>query len=118
MTIHERCHSCTAPRLSSRVLLYSLSPLGKSRSRLANFFEHGTATLAHRRVLLVLTDVRRKIPTALALQSRSLAHLHHDRRVAISGSLLDFDGGDDEEVAQIVLETLQHGEHRINRGQS
>src|SRR6266403_3742232 len=96
---------------------YTLSRLLRSRSRLDNFLEHGAATLAYRRVILVLADASRKIPTALALQSRSLAHLHHDRRVAISGSLLDFDGGDDEEVAQIVLETLQHGEHRINRGQ-
>src|SRR6266478_5164384 len=110
MTIHERCHLCTAPRLSSRVLLYSLSPLGKSRSRLDNFFEHGAATLTHRRVILVLTDVSRKIPTALALQSRSLAHLYHNRRVAISRALFYFDGGDDEEVAQIALETHQHGE--------
>src|SRR6266446_8137816 len=63
MTIHERRHSCTARRLSSRVLLYSLSPLGKSRSRLDNFFEHGAATFAHRRVILVLADASRKIPT-------------------------------------------------------
>src|SRR5260221_7483809 len=96
---------------------YTLSRLWKPRSGLANFFEHGAAALAYRRVLLVLTDVSREVPTTLALQPRSLAHMHHNRRVAISRALFYFDGGDDEEVAQIVLETLQHGEHRINRGQ-
>src|SRR5260370_42421840 len=94
---------------------YTLSRLRKSRSRLDNFFEHGAAALAHRRIILVLTDVSREIPTALALQSRSFAHLHHNWSVAIPCSLFDFDGRDDEEVAQIVLKPLQHGEHRLNR---
>ncbi len=62
--------------------------------------------------------MRREIPTALTLQPGSFADLHHNRRVAISCSLSYFDGGNDEEVAQIVLEALQYGEYRINRGQS
>src|ERR1700694_1593727 len=98
-------------------LVYSLSRLRKPRSRLANFFEHGTAALAHGRLVRVLTDVRREIPTALALQPGSFADLHHNRGVAISCSLSYFDGGNDKEVAQIVLKALQYGEYRINRGQ-
>src|SRR5260370_20967430 len=47
-------------------LVYSLSRLRKPQSRAINFFEHGTAALAHRRVVLVLTDVSREVPTALA----------------------------------------------------
>src|SRR5208282_1610492 len=101
--------------------VYSLSRLRKSGLRDVNFpadfSEHGAATLAHRGIVLVLAHVGRKIPTAFALLPRSFAHLHHHRRVAIPRSFFYFHAGDDKEVAQLALEALQRGEHRIKRGQ-
>src|SRR5580704_10008816 len=50
-----------------------------------DLFQHGAATLAHRRIPLILAHAGRIIPAALTLQPISLFHLNVHRSRAVSG---------------------------------
>src|SRR5450631_3873853 len=69
----------------------SLSRLRKSRSRPFNFFKHGAAALAHRGIVLVLADMGRVVPAALALLTIGFLDLDMDAARAVHRALREPD---------------------------
>src|SRR6266478_9188877 len=92
---------------------YTLSRLPRTQSGAVNFFEHGAAALADRGIILVLADVRRIVPAALAFLTLRFFDLDMHAARPVARALRQADRRHDEQVAQLGLVTFQKRVQRI-----
>src|SRR5258708_17844216 len=88
--------------------VYASSPL--------EFLQHGAASLTNRGVVLVLANVRRVIPAAVALRAFGFFDFDVNPTAAVRSASHQLDRRDNKQVAQLIRVADEDCVHTIFRG--